>query len=718
MKRVILFNLLVALVAIAKAQVFISGVVMDIKGQPIFAANVYPKSNPQHGAITDFDGCFKLEIKSKFDTLVVSFIGYQTKLIPTSSLNLASKLVIQLIEKTHSLDEVVVKAQDPISEKFSVVKMKKMDFYLNPVAQGDPLKAITVLPASTTTDETANPSLRGSSADRTRVVLNGVPIYSPVKASMLNNLGFFSLFNSEIVGKQYVYASNPPLTYGNTSAGLVEIQTVKSLDRSHIQLSASLASTGVFLSQVLNKGKSFIQFYGNFQFSDAFVGIQSESLPNIKRFTTKDAGLNFSQRLGKNIDFNSYSYFIDEEYSGNSHYLAFKGDVNTSNRRFFSVNNLRHITSKGVLSLNSGVSTTLQNFGFGIIQSGNTINQLYTGIDYKWYILPTIDIQLGLSHDYHQNLFNSTQPLYYFAISPESASYQSDTTISISRLESYFYSNWNINRQFTLSSGARFRIPINDEKYYMSSQMGLKYSINREQWLLLSGGLYHSYTTPNYYHKRFALLKSCQAALDYSLELKRARLTAAVYFKDDVGEQVTNTFYSMDNVKTFGAEVFFEKEFGKILKITLANSFVHQTLEIEGKKYKGDSNLAYLLKTSVQYINPKLFNLTISYIGRPGKSYTPVVSSYYHEPSGFFAPVFSNNFLSEQYENYNRIDLNLSRYVPFGRKSLVIFASVNNLLNTKNQRDAIFNHNYSSLKFDYYSLRTIYFGLVWQLSYR
>lgn len=54
-------------------------------------------------------------------------------------------------------------------------------------------------------------------------MLNGVSIYKPVIASQLNNQGFFSLFNPEIINRQYVYASNPPLIYGNTSAGLVRV---------------------------------------------------------------------------------------------------------------------------------------------------------------------------------------------------------------------------------------------------------------------------------------------------------------------------------------------------------------------------------------------------------------------------------------------------------------------------------------------------------------
>jgi len=257
------------------SQSVLRGVVLNKKGKSVFAANVYLKSNPNEGTTSNFDGKFSLKIDSTNDTLIVSFIGYKAKNIYLESVNFRKLLIIKLEESAQSLDELIITAGDPISEKISVVKIKKLDIYLNPVSQGDPLKAITILPASTTTNETANPSLRGSSADRSRVILNGVPIYKPVGASQLNNQGFFSLFNPEIIDNIYVYASNPPLTNGNTSAGLVQIKTNKDIKTSQLQLSTSLASTGCFLSQKIKKDVSFIQVYGNYQFSNAFVGIQN-----------------------------------------------------------------------------------------------------------------------------------------------------------------------------------------------------------------------------------------------------------------------------------------------------------------------------------------------------------------------------------------------------------------------------------------------------------
>jgi hypothetical protein len=355
---------------ICSAQYQISGTVHNRYNEPLFAANVYIKSDQGRGVATDFDGRFKLKLSSLSDTLVVSHISYKTKYLAVKDIDISKEFTVILQDKTQSIEQVVVTANDPVSEQFSAVKLKQIEIYLNPVSQGDPLKAITVLPASTTVNETANPSLRGSAADRSRVVLNGVPVYNPVRANQLNNQGFFSLFNTNIIDKQYVYASNPPLTHGNTSAGLVEIQTLQQLERNQLSVSTSLASTGLFLSHKLKDDDDFIQIYGNYQFSDAFVAIQPDKLPTVKSFYTKDIGINLHSRTGKKTEINSYNYVIDEAFNGIYSIYNYSGSVNTDKRRLFSVNNFRYYTTKGVFSLNNGVNISDQTFGFGSINSG------------------------------------------------------------------------------------------------------------------------------------------------------------------------------------------------------------------------------------------------------------------------------------------------------------------------------------------------------------
>lgn len=699
------------------SQAELNGIVKDKKGEPVFAANIYLKNAPQKGVVANFDGNFSLHVLDLTDTLIVSFIGYETARISLSTLNINEPLVIILNENTQTLAEIIITAQDPISEQFSVVKMKKLDVYLNPVSQGDPLRAITTLPASTTTDETANPSLRGSSADRSRVVLNGVPIYNPVRASQLNNQGFFSLFNPEIIDKMYVYASNPPLTYGNTSAGLVEIQTVRNLESNQLQLSASLASVGFFLSQKIKKDVSFIQLYGNYQFSEAFTGIQKDNLPNIKKFNTQDAGLNFYHKISKKAEFNSYNYYINENFNGLDEQFTYKGDVFTENKRFFTVNNLKYYTSNGVLSVNSGTNTSKQNFSFGSVKSENRINQVFSSIDYKWRLLEATNLQFGISHDFHQNKFKDSIPIYFYALSPTSPSNFSETSISNHILEAYLYTNWDINDRFTFSSGMRSNMPTNSQKYYFSSQLGLKYRLSNKQSFLLSGGKYHNYSIPNFFSKSYNLLSSYQVALDYTYEFKNTTLKSAIYFKNETGNQSVNSFFIMDKENTLGVEMFIEQNFLKYYKFTFANSFINQVITIDGENYKGDNDFDYLIKATLQFNNPKLFSIALTYVTRPGTYFNPIIGSTFDNNTNFYEPTFSNDLFSLQYKNYNRLDLSLSKYIKFKKNALITFVSLNNVVNRKNEREVLYNANYLSNRFDYFQLRIIYFGVVWQVNY-
>lgn len=80
----------------------VSGTVADKLG-PIIGATVMVKGT-RTGVVTDLDGRFTLKVPTGA-TIVVSFIGYEDKVIPFKG---ESKLEIQLDENVHTLDEVQV----------------------------------------------------------------------------------------------------------------------------------------------------------------------------------------------------------------------------------------------------------------------------------------------------------------------------------------------------------------------------------------------------------------------------------------------------------------------------------------------------------------------------------------------------------------------------------------------------------------------------------
>lgn len=689
--------------------------VKDADG-PVFAANVFVKSNPEQGTTSDFDGLFQLGLSSENDTLVVSYIGYAVLEVPTDQLDKAQVNVFTLIRLAQTLDEVILLGPDPISDEFSVQKLEKLDIYLNPIAQGDPLKAITILPASTTDDETVNPSLRGSNPDRSRVVFNNVPIYNPVRASQLNNQGFFSLFNTELINKQYVYASNPPLTYGNTSAGLVEIQTIKALENDQLKLSSSLASAGFFASKRLKKDGNFIQLYSNYQFSEAFLGIQEEKLPNLNNFSTFDIGLNTRFQLNKKLSLNSFSYFIDEDFSGFREQFTYRGDFDSAKTRGFSINNLNYASEQGFFNVNFGFNSETQDFAFGNTISLQKTDQLFTSINHKIKLGQDISHQTTLSWDAFSTNFENQIPEFFYASAPESPTSASifDETNAI--LEIGSYTSWNASDDILVSAGWRTNFPNSGQVNYWSYQLGLRYNFNGQNSLLLSGGKYHNYTTPSFFIQQYNLLDSRQIAFDYTYTAERTNITAAVYYKDERGLQTVNQFLFSDNLETTGAELFFEQQLSDRLKFSIAYSYLNQNTTSGETTFPGLRDYDYFIKSSLEYTPKNGPSFSLNWLARPGQRFTPIIDGTFDENTSFFEPIFDGEFLNGRYGNYARLDLSVSKYFSWNKRELVLFASINNLLNRDNQRIDIYNSDYSQRSFEPYQLRLLYFGLVYTLN--
>ena len=82
----------------------VKGHVFDDNNQPIIGANVYWEGT-QQGTTTDVDGAFELKTRKSTNKLVVSYIGYETFVMPVT--NTDELLVIKLKGEV-ALEEVVI----------------------------------------------------------------------------------------------------------------------------------------------------------------------------------------------------------------------------------------------------------------------------------------------------------------------------------------------------------------------------------------------------------------------------------------------------------------------------------------------------------------------------------------------------------------------------------------------------------------------------------
>lgn len=95
--------------------------------------------------------------------------------------------------------------------------------------------------------------------------------------------------------------------------------------------------------------------------------INDKSLPDMKKYDTKDIGLNLRYTINDKMYFNSYNYFMTEYYEGVSSLLSFKGDLKSNGTRYFSINNLTVFSKNGMFNFNYGYNFEKKTFCLEII---------------------------------------------------------------------------------------------------------------------------------------------------------------------------------------------------------------------------------------------------------------------------------------------------------------------------------------------------------------
>jgi hypothetical protein len=107
-----------------KAQVILSGKVIDEKNNPLLGASVY-LNNTTIGTSTDADGYFKLSVEHGYHNLIVSYIGFETASYNVNTLDLPEEIVFVLFEKSNQLNEVVVKTKRDSRRGYFLKQFKK-----------------------------------------------------------------------------------------------------------------------------------------------------------------------------------------------------------------------------------------------------------------------------------------------------------------------------------------------------------------------------------------------------------------------------------------------------------------------------------------------------------------------------------------------------------------------------------------------------------------
>ncbi len=202
----------------------LSGYIKEVDtGLPVVGAVVYVEKI-KVGATSNADGFYSLVLPKGQHVVEFRTIGMRTtrrNLILYSN----GEFNVEMYEKVNQLEEVTVTASKENNvqnlrmgtEKISIKMLKQIPMGLGEV---DVIKSSLLLPGVQSVGEAAAGfNVRGGSTDQNLMLLNNAPIINPS-----HFFGFFSAFNSDIIGDVTLYKSGVPAEYGGRISSVMDIQ--------------------------------------------------------------------------------------------------------------------------------------------------------------------------------------------------------------------------------------------------------------------------------------------------------------------------------------------------------------------------------------------------------------------------------------------------------------------------------------------------------------
>lgn len=658
MKKVftLILSLLISL-AQAEEKATLSGYIKDAaSAETLIGASVYA---PQLkiGTTTDFNGFYSLNLPKGKHQLQIGFIGYETKTVEIE-VSGNNKLDVKLASSSTQLTEVTVTDQVKAanvedmkmsSEVLSIKTIKEIPAFMGEV---DVLKAIQALPGVQSGGEgTTGYFVRGGSADQNLVLLDGATVYSPSHL-----MGFFSVFNADVIKEAELYKGGVPAQYGGRSASLLDIkQRNGSSDKFHGNGGLGLIASRLSLEGPIQKGKSSFLIAGRRTYADVFTRMSSK--PELKNsvmyFYDLNGRLNF--RLGEK-DVVTLSGYYGDDVLKNKEQLSW----NWGNRT--ATANWKHSFSN---KLYADISALYSDFNYtlGVNSTANSelewkarINDETLKADFTYLANSRFSFKVGAASIYH-----TIQPGVIDISGGETeTSFELETQHALES-SAYLSSTIKVNDEFTIDAGLRYSMfqniggtvnrygddtePLSSTTYdareFHGTQGGFEPRLSMRHMLGTSSSIKMSYNRMRQY-LQLASNSTTGTPLDIYFP-------ASENIKPQIADQIALGYFKNfnDNSYELSAEVYYKYMQNQIDFKDNANLILNEHLENE--VLSGDGQ-AYGLELMLKKTQGKLtgwVSYTLSHTERTiegindGKAYLPtqdrphainIVSSYQIKP--------------------------------------------------------------------------------------
>lgn len=231
----------------------VRGYVYDAdNGQPIIYANVIVEGS-NTGVTTDANGFYNItDLPVGAFYLTASYIGYDTA---RTELKVVKNEIITknlyLKESAFKLSEINITAEKQLAK--TEVRVAKISISQQQIkslpsigGEADIAQYLQVLPGIVSTgDQGGQLFIRGGAPVQNKILLDGLNIYNP-----FHSLGFFSVFETELIRNVDVYTGGFNAEYGGRTSAIIDIKTREG-DKTRL---GGYASISPFMGKLLFEG--------------------------------------------------------------------------------------------------------------------------------------------------------------------------------------------------------------------------------------------------------------------------------------------------------------------------------------------------------------------------------------------------------------------------------------------------------------------------------
>ena len=701
---------------LAQSKGHISGVVKDAENnESLVGVSIYVEQLKQ-GTTTNEQGRYELDLPLGEHTLRLSYVGYGTLEKHVHVTAKPQTINFRLHPETETLSEVEVtserKDRNVSAMAMSVQTLDMITIKKIPALMGevDVIKSITLLPGVQSASEGSSGfSVRSGATDQNLILLDEAPIYN---ASHF--LGFFSVFNNDVVKDATLYKGDIPADYGGRLASVLDvtvkdevpkrfglqggvgivtsrlmIETPAFDQKTSILLAGRTTYAGLalpFLGEDLNKSK--IYFYDlnakvtqvlnkkNRLFVSAYHGHDEFSLQRMIGFGYGNSSGTirwnhiFNDRLTSNLSLigSRYRYGIDLKYSPYNFTIKAGTDAISLNYDFAMVWNDHHMSK-------FGVSTGFQSYLQGqIFDRGGALAQ-YLQVDSTQKITrKALEHAIYFTHDFTPN------PRLTFRAGIRLSCFQNIGEEDFYLLEHAFYTATDT---IHFDPGEVFNTQINPEPrlaamYRIDEKSSIKASYSRTvQYAQIAssatGGLPFDIwfpVSPNIKPQKcdqFALgyfRNFMNDGIETSVEVFYKHMQNVIDFKDNA---ITFGYLLIDGEvragkgHSFGAEFLVRKNVGKFtgwISYTYSHSYRSIPGIYYGLQYRSPYDRPHNIAIVAAYdVTPRI-TLAANWIYSTGQPVTFPCGQY--TINGLTYAVYSGRRNDSRYPDYHRLDLSFT----------------------------------------------------------